>query len=49
MNYDHNAIYRAYPDKGLTIEDGFGIKDEDGKEFVPDESLVAAAREQNWG
>jgi len=46
MNYDHNAIYRAYPDIGLTIEDGFGIKDEDGKEFVPDESLVAAAREQ---
>jgi len=44
MNYDHNAIYRAYPNKGLTIEDGFGIKDEDGKEFFPDQSLVDAAR-----
>ena len=44
MNYDHNAIYRAYPNKGLTIEDGYGIKDDNGVEFVPDQSLVDAAR-----
>ena len=44
MNYDHNAIYRAYPNKVLTIEDGYGIKDDNGVEFVPDQSLVDAAR-----
>ena len=44
MNYDHNAIYRAYPNKGLTIEDGYGIKDDNGVEFVPDQFLVDAAR-----
>ena len=46
MNYDHSAIRKAYPDKILVIEDGYGIRDEKDVEFVPDQSLVDAARKQ---
>ena len=44
MNYDHNAIRRAYPNKVLTIQDDDGIYDGDYKPFEPDEDLVKAAR-----
>jgi len=46
MNYDHSAIRKAYPDKNLVIEDGYGIKDENDNDFVIDQSLVDAARIQ---
>ena len=44
MNYDHNAIRRAYPNKVLTIQDDDGIYDGDNKLFEPDQDLVNAAR-----
>ena len=44
MNYDHEAIYRAYPDAIITIHDDKGIFNDDGTEFVVDDAKVKAAR-----
>ena len=44
MIYDHEAIYRAYPDAIITIKDDQGIFNDDGTEFVVDTDKVAAAR-----
>ena len=47
MNYDHDAIYKAYPNINLEISDGKGIfkANTDQKEvFEVDQSLVDAAR-----
>jgi len=44
MIYDHEAIYRAYPDAIITIIDDKGIFNDDGTEFVVDADKVATAR-----
>ena len=44
MNYNHQAIWKAYPSANLRIEDGVGITNKDtGEEFVIDQALVDAA------
>lgn len=43
MNYDHDAIRKAYPNV-ITIDDSTGIFDKDGKEVTVEKSLVDAAR-----
>ena len=47
MNYDHDAIYKAYPNEQLEIIDGKGIFKSDTsctEYFSVDQSLVDAAR-----
>jgi len=44
MNYDHNAIFKAYPNQIKSIDDEFGVFGKDGKPFTIDESKVTAAR-----
>ena len=44
MIYDHEAIYRAYPDAIITITDDKGIFNDDGTKFVVDADKVTAAR-----
>ena len=47
MNYDHDAIYKAYPNEQLEIIDGKGIFKGDTsctEPFSVDQSLVDAAR-----
>ena len=44
MEYDHNAILKAYPNQIFSIVDGVGVTDKDGNMFEPDADLVAAAR-----
>jgi len=47
MNYDHDAIYKAYPNEQLEIIDGKGIFKVDTnctESFSVDQSLVDAAR-----
>ena len=44
MNYNHQAIWKVYPNANLRIEDGVGILNKDtGEEFVIDQALVDAA------
>ena len=44
MEYDHNAIMRAYPNQIFSIIDGVGVTNKDGVMFEPDATLVANAR-----
>ena len=47
MNYDHDAIYKAYPNEQLEIIDGKGIFKSDtscSESFSVDQSRVDAAR-----
>ena len=44
MNYDHEAIYHAYPGVSITIHDDKGIFNDDGSEFAVDNDKVTAAR-----
>ena len=44
MNYNHQAIWKVYPNANLRIEDGVSILNKDtGEEFVIDQALVDAA------
>lgn len=43
MSLDHPAIYRAYPN-AITVDDGTGAKDKDGKSISIDDTLVKNAR-----
>ena len=43
MSLDHEAIRKAYPN-AVTIDDGAGAFDADGKSISLDDSLVTAAR-----
>ena len=44
MNYDHNAIFKAYPNQIKAIDDELGVFGKDGKPFTIDNSKVTAAR-----
>ena len=49
MNYNHEAIRAAYPDKNLLICDDIGIFDRDISDTTPfeiDQALVDAAQSQ---
>ena len=43
MSLDHNAIRKAYPD-AVTIDDGTGAFDKDGKSITLEQSKIDAAR-----
>ena len=43
MSLDHNAIRKAYPD-AVTIDDGLGAFDKDGKSITLVQSKIDAAR-----
>tara|TARA_R100000278_G_scaffold40105_2_gene35257 strand:+ start:312 stop:608 length:297 start_codon:yes stop_codon:yes gene_type:complete len=43
MSLDHIAIRKAYPD-AVTIDDGTGVFDKDGKSITLDNAKVVAAR-----
>ena len=43
MTLDHQAIRRAYPD-AVTIDDGTGVFDKDGKSITLEQSKIDAAR-----
>ena len=43
MSLDHNAIRKAYPDV-VTIDDGTGAFDKDGKSITLEQSKIDAAR-----
>ena len=43
MNYDHQAVLKAYPD-AATVSDGVGVFKHDGTEIEINQSLVDAAR-----
>ena len=43
MSLDHEAIYKAYPD-AVTVDDGTGAFDKDGKSITLDQSKIDAAR-----
>lgn len=43
MNYDHQAVLKAYPD-AATVSDGKGVFKDDGTEIEINQSLVDAAR-----
>ncbi len=43
MNYDHQAVRKAYPD-AVIVDDGNGVFKEDGTEITIDQTLVDAAR-----
>jgi len=44
MAYDHEAIYSAYKGTVVSIDDGKGAFDKDGKSVTLDNAKVAAAR-----
>ena len=44
MQYDHEAIYKAYAGTVVTINDSTGAFDKDNKEVKLDQSLIDAAR-----
>ena len=44
MALDHQAIYKAYADTVVTIDDGTGAFDKDGKSVTLDQSKIDAAR-----
>jgi len=43
MSLDHEAIYKAYPD-AVTVDDGTGAFDKDGKSITLEQSKINAAR-----
>jgi len=43
MGLDHDAIRRAYPEV-ITVDDGFGAFDKDGKSVTLDQSKIDSAR-----
>ena len=44
MGLDHEAIYKAYAGTVVSIDDGAGAFDKDGKSVSLDQSKIAAAR-----
>ena len=44
MSLDHEAIYKAYAGTVVSIDDGKGAFDKDGKSVALDDSLVTKAR-----
>ena len=44
MALDHEAIYKAYAGTVVTINDGTGAFDKDGKSVTLDQSKIDAAR-----
>jgi len=44
MSLDHEAIYKAYAGTVVSIDDGAGAFDKDGKSVTLDQSLINAAR-----
>ena len=44
MALDHEAIYKAYPDIVVSIDDSAGAFDKDGKTVTLDQSKIDAAR-----
>jgi len=44
MSLDHEAIYKAYAGTVVSIDDGAGAFDKDGKSVSLDQSLIDAAR-----
>ena len=44
MGLDHEAIYKAYAGTVVSIDDGAGAFDKDGKSVSLDQSLIDAAR-----
>ena len=44
MSLDHEAIYKAYPGTVVSIDDGFGAFDKDGKSVSLDQTKIDAAR-----
>ena len=43
MSLDHDAIYKAYPN-AVTVDDGTGAFDKDGKSITLEQSKIDAAR-----
>jgi len=43
MSLDHEAIYKAYPN-AVTVDDGTGAFDKDGKSITLEQSKIDAAR-----
>ena len=43
MSLDHEAIYKAYPD-AVTVDDGTGAFDKDGKSITLEQSKIDTAR-----
>ena len=43
MGLDHEAIYKAYPD-AVTVDDGTGAFDKDGKSITLEQSKIDTAR-----
>jgi len=43
MNYDHQAVRKAYSD-AVIVDDGNGVFKKDGTEIIIDQTLVDAAR-----
>jgi hypothetical protein len=44
MSLDHEAIYKAYPNTVVSIDDGAGAFDKDGKSVTLEQSKIDAAR-----
>ena len=44
MSLDHEAIYKAYAGTVVTIDDGTGAFDKDGKSVTLEQSKIDAAR-----
>jgi len=44
MGLDFEAIYKAYPDTVVSIDDGAGAFDKDGKSVTLDQTKIDAAR-----
>jgi|TARA_B100002051_G_scaffold261159_1_gene282395 lipopolysaccharide export system protein LptA len=44
MALDHEAIYKAYPETVVSIDDGQGAFDKDGNSVTLDQSKIDAAR-----
>ena len=44
MSLDHEAIYKAYAGTVVSIDDGTGAFDKDGKSITLDQSKIDAAR-----
>ena len=43
MSLDHEAIYKAYPE-AVTVDDGTGAFDKDGKSVTLEQSKIDTAR-----
>tara|TARA_R100000458_G_scaffold4891_2_gene3927 strand:+ start:495 stop:791 length:297 start_codon:yes stop_codon:yes gene_type:complete len=44
MSLDHEAIYKAYAGTVVSVDDGLGAFDKDGKSVTLDQSKIDAAR-----